>query len=111
MTGCSDAATVELLFDKMYEGFIEEVDAVDNGVSQFDGEPRCACSSSRHASHQRRYKVTSTIGRRVGALNPAWNEADQNTDVRRHRDIGQLMCGRLASPAPWSWWAVSLWTG
>ena len=49
MTGCTDENTVELLFDKMYRGFVEEVDAVDNGISQYEGEPRYA---SRLALYQ-----------------------------------------------------------
>ena len=39
LTGAT-GSTLELLFDKMYTNFIEEVDAIDNGVSQFDGKPR-----------------------------------------------------------------------
>lgn len=32
--------TTSILYDKMYEEFVEEIDAIDNGVKQFDGEPR-----------------------------------------------------------------------
>ena len=31
---------VEVLYDKLYENFIEEIDAIDNGVNQHDGESR-----------------------------------------------------------------------
>lgn len=31
---------LEELFDRVYANFIEEVDAVDNGISAFDGTPR-----------------------------------------------------------------------
>lgn len=30
------------IYDKIYETFVEEVDAIDNGISQCDGEPRSA---------------------------------------------------------------------
>ena len=30
----------EVLFDRLYQTFVEEIDGVDNGVSQFDGTPR-----------------------------------------------------------------------
>ena len=30
-----------LLYSKMYDNFIEEIDGIDNGISQYDGEPRC----------------------------------------------------------------------
>lgn len=30
----------DMVFDLVYENFIEEIDGVDNGVNQYDGEPR-----------------------------------------------------------------------
>jgi len=71
---------LELLFDKMYESFIEEVDAVDNGINQFDGEPR--------------YQISSTVGKRVGGLNPPWNSAVQDYDARFERAM-QLVGGEF----------------
>nr|XP_033794331.1 UPF0160 protein MYG1, mitochondrial isoform X2 [Geotrypetes seraphini] len=55
------------LYDKLYENFIEEIDALDNGISQWDGEPR--------------YAITTNLSARVGHLNPRWNSDDQNTEV------------------------------
>lgn len=57
---------VEALFDKMYENFVEEVDAVDNGISQYDGEAR--------------YAVSTTMSARIGHLNPRWNSKSQDTE-------------------------------
>lgn len=49
---------------------MEEVDAVDNGISQWEeGEPR--------------YALTTTLSARVARLNPTWNQPDQDTEVRR----------------------------
>ena len=28
------------IYDKIYENFVQEIDAIDNGISQCDGEPR-----------------------------------------------------------------------
>lgn len=54
----------------MYENFVEEVDAVDNGIAQWDeGEPR--------------YALTTTLSARVARLNPTWNQPNQDTEVRR----------------------------
>lgn len=54
----------------MYENFVEEVDAVDNGISQWEeGEPR--------------YALTTTLSARVSRLNPTWNQPNQDTEVRR----------------------------
>jgi len=61
---------VGTIYDKMYENFVEEVDAVDNGISQWEeGEPR--------------YVLTTTLSARVARLNPAWNQPNQDTEVRR----------------------------
>ncbi|XP_026791410.2 mitochondrial import inner membrane translocase subunit Tim17-A isoform X2 [Pangasianodon hypophthalmus] len=57
---------LEVLYDKMYENFVEEVDAVDNGISQYDGEAR--------------YTVSSTLSARVSHLNPWWNSDCQDTE-------------------------------
>ncbi|XP_068568445.1 MYG1 exonuclease [Cebidichthys violaceus] len=57
---------LEVLFDKLYENFVEEVDAVDNGISQCDGETR--------------YSVSTTLSARVGHLNPRWNSKSQDTE-------------------------------
>ncbi|KAM4044394.1 MYG1 exonuclease [Anomaloglossus baeobatrachus] len=58
---------IPILYDKMYENFVEEIDAIDNGISQFDGEQR--------------YNITTTLSSRVGHLNPRWNELDQDTEI------------------------------
>lgn len=52
---------------QLYENFVEEVDAVDNGISQCEGEAR--------------YAVGSTLSARVGHLNPRWNSKSQDTEV------------------------------
>ncbi|KAM9322426.1 MYG1 exonuclease-like [Pholidichthys leucotaenia] len=57
---------LEVLYDKIYENFVEEVDAIDNGISQCDGEPR--------------YTVSTTLSTRVSHLNPRWNSKDQDTE-------------------------------
>lgn len=52
----------------MYENFVQEVDAVDNGISQWaEGEPR--------------YALTTTLSARVARLNPTWNQPNQDTEV------------------------------
>lgn len=60
-------SVVGTLYDKMYENFVEEVDAVDNGISQWDGEPR--------------YALTTNLSARVARLNPVWNQPDQDTEA------------------------------
>ena len=52
----------------MYSNFLEEIDAIDNGIEVADGVLR--------------YRITSTLSHRVGWLNPAWNETGVSEDVR-----------------------------
>ncbi|XP_010173394.2 UPF0160 protein MYG1, mitochondrial, partial [Antrostomus carolinensis] len=58
---------VTVLYDKLYENFVEEIDAIDNGIAQAEGEPR--------------YALTTTLSARVGRLNPRWNDPDQDTEA------------------------------
>lgn len=53
---------------QLYENFVEEIDAIDNGIAQAVGEPR--------------YALSTTLSARVGHLNPRWNDPDQDTEVR-----------------------------
>lgn len=56
---------------------MEEVDAVDNGISQWEeGEPR--------------YALTTTLSARVARLNPTWNQPNQDTEVRRGSGEGTV---------------------
>ncbi|KAM3717062.1 MYG1 protein [Dirofilaria immitis] len=59
---------IDILFKKVYEIFVEAIDAIDNGIAQFDGEPR--------------YYLGGTLSSRVSMLNPAWNEDLISVDER-----------------------------
>lgn len=53
---------VNIIYDKVYENFIEEIDGIDNGVPQFDGEPK--------------YHITTNLSSRVRKYNKQWNSTD-----------------------------------
>ena len=57
----------EKVFDKVYENFIQEIDAIDNGINAHDGEPR--------------YSISTNLSSRVSNLSPNWNDQDQDFDV------------------------------
>ncbi|ORX89232.1 metal-dependent protein hydrolase [Basidiobolus meristosporus CBS 931.73] len=61
---------VELLYQKMYKDFVEALDAIDNGISQYpqDIEPK--------------YEDRTDLAARVGRLNPWWNQTDVDLDSR-----------------------------
>lgn len=65
------AATSDCLrhiYKYIYEGFVEELDAIDNGVPMYtEGRPR--------------YKISTHLSARVHRLNPEWNVQNvDNTD-------------------------------
>lgn len=54
---------LEHLYTAVYEGFVEELDAIDNGVPMYaDGRPR--------------YRISTHLSARVHRLNPEWNAAE-----------------------------------
>lgn len=63
------AATTDCLghlYTAVYEGFVEELDAIDNGVPMYsEGRPR--------------YRISTHLSARVHRLNPEWN-ASENTN-------------------------------
>uniref|UniRef100_UPI00398E3E7B MYG1 exonuclease n=1 Tax=Pristiophorus japonicus TaxID=55135 RepID=UPI00398E3E7B len=58
---------VGVLHDKLYENFVEEIDAIDNGISQYEGESR--------------YNMTTNLSSRIAHLNPPWNAESQDTEA------------------------------
>lgn len=70
----SDPLT-NIIYDKVYENFVEEVDAIDNGINPTDEEPR--------------YRISTNLSSRVGGCNPQWNETevDEMACFKRAMDI------------------------
>ncbi|KAG7212361.1 hypothetical protein KM043_012682 [Ampulex compressa] len=57
---------IENVFKKVYDSLIKEVDAVDNGIPMYDGEPV--------------YSINTGLSARVNRLNPEWNSSGVNID-------------------------------
>ncbi|KAG6851043.1 hypothetical protein H0H93_002935 [Arthromyces matolae] len=64
-----DDPKVETLWLKLYREFIEAIDAIDNGISQYPNDIKP------------KYRSRTDLSSRVGALNPAWNEASDSGTV------------------------------
>jgi len=84
-------ADLELLYQKLYDSFIEEIDGIDNGVPAY----RCT-NSECTAGVTRSYHVDSDLSSRVGRLNPSWNEETDDADLdRRFVTAMELVGGEL----------------
>lgn len=64
-----DDSRIDALWLKMYKEYIEAIDAIDNGISQYptDISPK--------------YRVRTDVSARVGYLNPAWNQSVDSKTV------------------------------
>lgn len=83
---------VGVFYRRLYEVFVECVDAIDNGISQYDGTPR--------------YYLYGSLCSRVGNLNPHWNEIDAVPDERFQKAI-ELIGGEFESNVSYLanvWW-------
>lgn len=70
VAGASNPQIVELLYNKLYENFVEALDAHDNGISAYD--PALLAS----AGVEKRFSDGGFgLGAMVGRLNPNWNDA------------------------------------
>ena len=68
MTGLGeDDPALHKVYLQVYKNFVEGLDAIDNGVNQFDTDQPAKYSNNTHLSA------------RVGRLNPRWNE--ESTDA------------------------------
>lgn len=55
-----DDKILNIIYDKIYSGFVEHIDGIDNGIEVATGTIN--------------YRVTTSLSSRVGFLNPQWNE-------------------------------------
>lgn len=72
---------VETLWLKVYKEFIEALDAIDNGISQYPSDIKP------------RYKNHTDLSSRVGALNPAWNQPTDSKMVDSQFERASLLAG------------------
>jgi len=69
VTQLADEA-VDIIYQRVYDGFIQAIDGIDNGVSMYSTALKPA------------YTINTDLSSRVGNLNPSWNEADVDLDSR-----------------------------
>ena len=63
----SDEQLIEVLYDKMYENFVQEVDAIDNGIE---------------IAEKKNYTINTNLSARVGFLNLDWNSKDKDENFQ-----------------------------
>ncbi|RDB28969.1 hypothetical protein Hypma_015495, partial [Hypsizygus marmoreus] len=76
-----DDQKVETLWLKMYKEFIEAIDAIDNGISQYPSDIKP------------KYRSRTDLSSRVGTLNPAWNQPTDSQTVDSQFAKASLLAG------------------
>ncbi|GJQ09673.1 hypothetical protein GpartN1_g1464.t1 [Galdieria partita] len=68
-----DDTNRNVLFEHIYSSFVEELDAIDNGVNAYDTDiaPK--------------YSIHTHLSARIGSLNPAWNESNPDEEAAFQR--------------------------
>lgn len=69
---------LKTIFEKVYQGLIQEIDGIDNGAPMYDGEPS--------------YRISSDLSSRVGRYNAAWNSTD-DFDVQSQFEKAMVIVG------------------
>jgi uncharacterized UPF0160 family protein len=72
---------VQKLWLKMYEDFVEAIDGIDNGVTQYESDKPA------------RYKSRTDLSARVGALNPRWNETFDDAKLDEKFQVASALTG------------------
>lgn len=67
--------SLSIIYKKVYENFVKEIDAIDNGVQICDGEPQ--------------YQISTHLSARVSHFNPSWNSdgsVNENEQFEKAKD-------------------------
>ncbi|KAN0055672.1 hypothetical protein ACTA71_011555 [Dictyostelium dimigraforme] len=72
----------ELLYQKLYDSTIEELDGIDNGVERYPSDIRP------------RYQSSSSISARVGHLNQGWNEPQDDEIINKQFEKAMELMGQ-----------------
>jgi len=62
---------LNVVYAKVYSGFVEHIDGIDNGVEAFEGGVK-------------NYSVSTTLSARVGTFNPQWNDDGDSASGEKH---------------------------
>lgn len=85
---------LSILYNKLYDDFIEAIDGIDNGISQYDeavaGPPA--------------YKNKTDLSSRIANLNPRWNQASDAADSDKRFERASALAGSEFSQAVENLW-------
>ncbi|CAD6890027.1 unnamed protein product [Tilletia controversa] len=77
-----DDSRVTLLHLKLYDDFVQAIDAIDNGIAQYPS-----------SAGQPLYKSKTDLSSRVGHTNPRWNETSSPEDQNARFERASTMAG------------------
>uniref|UniRef100_A0A336LPI0 CSON009741 protein n=1 Tax=Culicoides sonorensis TaxID=179676 RepID=A0A336LPI0_CULSO len=90
-----DMKCLKTVYKKLYESFIREIDAIDNGVPMFDGEPR--------------WTISTNLSSRVSHFNQTWNSKENFDAQAQFEKAKELVGGEFVDKIRYYtevWWAA-----
>ncbi|XP_063707811.1 MYG1 protein [Culicoides brevitarsis] len=90
-----DLKCLKTVYRKLYESFIREIDAIDNGVPQFEGEPR--------------WTISTNLSSRVSHFNQTWNSKEPYDAQSQFEKAKELVGGEFVDKIRYYtevWWAA-----
>lgn len=88
-----DLKCLKVIYKKIYESFIREIDAIDNGIPMFDGEPR--------------WTISTNLSSRVGHYNEGWNAKEPYNAQAQFEKAKKLVGSELLDKITYyieAWW-------
>ena len=94
-TEAQRTAAQHVAYDRVYKGFVEHIDGIDNGVEEFS--PVEAADGAAAGGIKRNYRVTSSLSGRVAMLYPPWNATASGfaVDARQFKVAMALAMGEF----------------
>jgi len=73
-----DEKLLHVIYERVYEGFVEHIDGIDNGIDPFTGE--------------KRYSISTHLSARVGDLNLPWNAPEAKCSTNHEMEQFKKAC-------------------
>jgi len=76
-----DEEKLEILYQKLYDNFVEALDGIDNGIQQYESDKPA------------RYSSRTDLSSRVAQLNPGWNQPSSNDILDQKFEVASSLAG------------------
>ncbi|KAH9824357.1 metal-dependent protein hydrolase [Melampsora americana] len=87
----SDDESLPILIAKMYSDFVEAIDGIDNGVTQYEAID--ADGKVAQVEVRAKYRSSTSLSDRISRLNPDWNEPSSSDILDAKFEVASKLAG------------------